>query len=231
MTNDEELPVITNRSGSQHQLAAPTINMNNAVNGLMVGNNPGTINVGPDQAQVADIVRQTVEQMLASGQPVQEVPSVSHSIEWNTLNRERFNVFVLENEEFNCNIFYMSKAKSMEQYTEEEDYKRYRMLTPEAVIELCSMPCIFAKRNHYYNRTDDSHPAFLGKIRAIKNQGENIRFEFEAFQTVSQQTLNENVVLLGIAYAALRNEFDEEHWSIKRGNLIQALANLGIEIR
>jgi len=215
----------------QNPESHPSITMNNAPNAFMVGENTGTINLGPDQAQIEDIVKQTISKLFANGDTVREVPPVNHALEWNSLSSERFNIFVLENEEFNHNVFSMSKAKSMEQYTNEDDYQRYRLLTPDVMAELCSMPCIFAKRNKYFNRTDSSHPALLGKIKSIKNQGDTIQFEFEAFQTISQQTLNENVILLGIAYASLRNEFDEEHWSVKRGNLLSSLAHLGVEVR
>ena len=163
--------------------------------------------------------------------PAAPATYISHALEWHSLNENRYNIFVLENEEYNCGAFSISKNRAISLYTHEDDVERFRYLDSDAVSLLLDMPCIFAKRNRYYNRTDSLHPAVLGKITAISNQGDTIKFEFRGFQAVPQQTLNEHVVELGIARAALRNEFDEEHWSIKRGNLQQILDALGIFIR
>lgn len=92
------------------------------------------------------------------------------------------------------------------------------------------MPCIFAKRNKDYKSANASHPALLGRITAINVQHETIKLCFTGFQAIPQQVLNQNITLLGLAYSALRNELDEEHWSIKDGNLPGVMTRLNITV-
>lgn len=156
---------------------------------------------------------------------------VSYAFEWSRLSTEKYNLFVLENEEYDHGVFSISKNCAITRYTSQEDMERFRYLDANAIRELCEMPCIFAKRNAFYNHTEDNHPAVVGRLEKIMNQGETIKFVFKGFQAISQQLLNDNLGALGIARAALRNEFDEEHWSIKPGNLQTILTNLGVIIR
>ena len=105
---------------------------------------------------------------------------IQHAIEWAALDSECYCLFVLENEEYNYGAFSIAKNVALTKYTEESDLEKYRSLNAEAVQSLVGMPCIFAKRNNFYNRTDDLHPAIFGRIREIKNQGGTIKVDLRA---------------------------------------------------
>lgn len=157
--------------------------------------------------------------------------TITHAIEWASLSKTHFNIFVLEKEEFNCGMFTIPKTVSLNRYMYTEDIDSFLSLNSAAQDRLKQMPCIFAKRNMQFKHTDPNHPAVLGRITDITVQRDNIRISFAAFQAVPQQMLNEHTTELCLVCASLRNEFDEEHWSVKRGNLTQFLDNLGIVIR
>lgn len=157
--------------------------------------------------------------------------NITYAAEWASLSRTHFNVFVLEKETFNCGMFSISKATALNRYIHPEDKCSLFSLNPDAQNQLKQMPCIFARRNMQFKHTDPNHPAVLGRIIDITVQKDTIRIAFTAFQTIMQQILNEHITELGLNSAPLRNEFDEEHWSVKRGNLIQILDNLGIVIQ
>lgn len=155
---------------------------------------------------------------------------VSHAMEWASLSKESYNLFVLENEDYNNGSFCISKSCAL-RYTEPDDYEAYHLLKMDDIEQIKNMPCIFAKRNSYYGHCDSFQPLVFGRIVDVINQGETIKFVFRGFQANPQQQLNENVTELKIARASLRNEFDEEHWSIKRADLINAIERLGIIIK
>lgn len=155
---------------------------------------------------------------------------VSHAMEWASLSKEAYNLFVLENEDYNNGSFCISKGCAL-RYTEQADYEAYHLLKMNDIERIKRMPCIFAKRNSYYGRSDIYQPLVFGRIIDVINQGEMIKFVFQGFQASPQQKLNENAAELKIARASLRNEFDEEHWSIKRADLISTIEHLGIIIK
>ena len=155
---------------------------------------------------------------------------VSYSLEWASLSATSYCLFVLENEEYNCGAFSIAKSRALRNYTTSGYRERYITLSPDTIAELTSMPCIFAKRNMHYGSTEASHPALLGRITDIRPQRETIKICFSGFQGVPQQLLNQNVGLLGMVHASLRNELDEEHWSIKGCNLIDVMARLQVDI-
>lgn len=199
--------------------------MVNTGSGVQVGTNTGIMNFnfngfGPEMA--ANLMA------MFSGQLVPQ--KVSHALEWASLSSSSYSLFVLENEEYNNGAFCIAKSRALRDYTPSRYRKRYITFTPAAVSELTSMPCIFAKRNMHFGYTEASHPALLGRITDIRAQGETIKICFSGFQGVPQQLLNQNVGLLGMVHASLRNELDEEHWSIKGCNLIDVMARLQVDI-
>lgn len=202
-----------------------THGMINTGSGIQVGTNTGTMNFNFNG--VTPETLQSIVSMFAA----QTVPQkVSHALEWASLSTESYCLFVLENEAYNCGAFSIAKSKALRDYTHPDYIKRYLSLSPEAVTELLTMPCIFAKRNKYYSHTDDNHPALLGRITSIHVQRETVKLCFSGYQVFQQQLLNQNIALLGMAYSSLRNELDEEHWSIKSGNLPDVMAQLNVTV-
>ena len=187
----------------------------NQGNGFQVANNSGTINVNCDGANIENFLRS-----ILSSDRQNDAQNVSHAVEWASLNKQYYNLFVLENENFSVGSFSISKERSLERYTSSKVKEKFSSLSDQAISVIRTMPCIFVKRNTQYKETNESFPALIGRITELHEQGDNIKILFVPFQTVPQQLLNQNVALLKMAQSSLRNELDEEHWAIKECNLI-----------
>ena len=224
------------------QSPAP-IQMTNHGKGTMIGvaNNP-TITVNNNipitQEMFNEFLMTFMSQHLASEAlklqcPQSPVPfqEVSHAVEWAALRTDCFNLFVLENERYNCGAFAISKARALKKYISEEYARLYRFLDPTAISMIIEMPCIFTMRNKFFRHSGNTQPAALGRLTSVTRQLDNIRFTFEIFQPIPQQVINDNLYAFNLAHSALRNELDEEHWSIKPGNLQDIIARLGIDVR
>lgn len=172
-------------------------------------------------------------QLLGEGivpNPGHPVP-VSHAMEWAALSSEEFCLFVLENEDYSCGAFSMAKSRSLERYTRQDIKERYKKLGSAAIDAIKQMPCIFARKNRYFKSTVFDHPVVLGRVTAIDVQDENIRFKFDAYQPFYQSVINDNIDTFMLASAPLRNELDEEHWSIRKGNLKEIIRAFDIEVK
>ena len=206
---------------------SPTASPNILINqgeGLQIMENHGAININAND--------QTLTKLLQSmfGTAPAGVP-VTHTLEWASLCRTHYCLFLLVYEEFKDGVFSIAKDRALLKYTPQDIRSRYKNICPETIEELRQMPCIFAKRNMYYKRTEEHHPFLAGRICDIVPQGESIKIYFCAFQAIPQQLLNQNIQSLRMASSALRNELDEEHWSIKECDLPGVFASLDIEIK
>ena len=199
-------------------------------NGTAIGNVYGGVHIdgGITAELLADALRQFG--IMNSPAPQPDRNPVSHAVEWSGLSSTKYNLFVLENEQFNFGCFSIGKRVALTKNTLKVNSDYFKPLTPDIKEELKAMPCIFARRNSSYKATDASQLALLGKITDITCQQENIRFQFEGFKFIQQQIINENIRLFGLLQSATRNQLDEEHWSIRDGNLKQTISSLGIEI-
>jgi hypothetical protein len=156
---------------------------------------------------------------------------VSHAAEWALLNQERFNVFVLENERYDCGSFCIGRRVALSKNTLPDYRDYYRPLTQPLIQELLNMPCIFAVRNQSFKKAPDHYPAFVGRLTDITCQSENIRFRFVTCGKLRQQFINDNIRSFNLLTTTVRNQLDEEHWSIRTGNLLQIADAVGIEIK
>lgn len=202
---------------------SPNILINQG-NGLQIQENHGTININAGEQTLARLLP-----FMFGAAPASR--TITHALEWASLCRTHYCLFVLENEEYRDGVFSIAKDRSLQKYTPRNVRERYKTICPETIEELRRMPCIFAKRNMYYKRTDERHPFLAGRICDIVPQGENIKIYFCGFQAFSQQLLNQNIKSLRMASASLRNELDEEHWAIKECDLLSAFESLNIEIK
>lgn len=196
----------------------------NRGDGVQIQENYGAININADE--------QTLTKLLSA--MFNSIPAdrpITHTIEWASLSRTHYCLFVLENEEYKDGVFSITKDRALQKYTPKEVREKYRTLCADSIAELKQMPCIFAKRNMYYRRTEDYHPFLVGRICDIIPQRDEIKIYFSGFQAFSQQLLNQNIKALHMASASMRNELDEEHWAIKQCNLIDAFAAMNIEIK
>lgn len=196
----------------------------NQGDGIQIKENYGDININADGQKLIEFLS-TMFGVSPADKPV------THTVEWASLSRTHYCLFVLENEEYKDGVFSIAKDRALQKYTPREVWSKYRTLCPDSIAGLKQMPCIFAKRNMYYKRTENFHPFLAGRICDIVPQGEEIKIYFSGFQPFSQQTLNQNTKLLHMASASMRNELDEEHWAIKQCNLIDAFVSMNLEIK
>ena len=91
--------------------------------------------------------------------------TVSHAAEWALLNQERFSVFVLENERYDCGSFCIGRRVALTKNTLPDYWEYYRPLTQPLIQELLNMPCIFAVRNPNFKQVPEHYPAFVGRLR------------------------------------------------------------------
>lgn len=204
------------------QAANPNILVNQG-DGIQILQNHGPININVSGPELIGLLS------MLGAKPA-DTP-VTHAMEWASLSRTHYCLFVLENEEYKDGVFSIAKDRALQKYTPKDVRDKYRILNPANMDELRNMPCIFTKRNMYYKRTEPHHPALVGRISNAVPQGEVIKIYFSGFQVFSQQILNQNTALLHMASAPLRNELDVEHWAIKQCNLIDAFVAMNIEIK
>lgn len=205
------------------QATNPNVLVNQG-DGIQIQQNHGPINVNVNGSELTELLSR-----MFGCRPTGNF--VTHAVEWASLSRTHYCLFVLENEDYSDGVFSIAKDRALQKHTPKGIRDKYRMLNPVNIDELRRMPCIFAKRNMYYKRTEPHHPALVGRISNAVPQGEVIKIYFSGFQAFSQQILNQNTALLHMASAPLRNELDVEHWAIKECNLIDAFVAMNIEIK
>ncbi len=207
------------KSGSRLPVA-PQMNVSATDGGTAIGQVYGDVRIDATEEMVAQIVAK----MIGS-------KNESHAAEWALLNTERFNVFVLENERYDCGSFCIGRRVALAKNTLPDYRDYYRPLTQPLIQELLNMPCIFAVRNQSFKKAPDHYPAFVGRLTDITCQGENIRFRFITCGRLRQQFINDNIRSFNLLTTTVRNQLDEEHWSIRTGNLLQIADAVGIEIK
>jgi len=154
----------------------------------------------------------------------------SHATEWALLSTESFQLFVLENEKYNCGTFSISKRLALTKFTLPEYTEHFKPLSPQLINELLNMPCIFAMRNQTHKMAPALYPALVGKLKEIIPQGDCIKFSFVICGKLRQQFINENIQIFNLLSRPLKNQLDEEHWCIRSGNLLEIVDRIGVRI-
>lgn len=199
---------------------AAQVSVNATDGGIAMGVNYGNI-----------LFEMTPEMLLALQQMTGIQEAASHAAEWALLSTEMFNVFVLEKEKYDCGAFSISRRLALQKNTPPQFREHYLELTPPLIAELLNLPCIFAVRNQDFKRALPNYPAVLGRLTEIICQGDVIKFRFVRCGQLRQQFINEHIREFGLLTSTVRNQLDEEHWSIREGNLLQIAEDFGIEIR
>lgn len=154
----------------------------------------------------------------------------NNPVEIGNLNKQYYNLFVLEDEDYREGIFSIARSVALQKYT--HDIDRFKVLSAEIINDIQNFPCLFTMRNEHYNRTSDSKVCIAGKLTEVSPRGSVIRFRFKYYAPgITQNIINENPQDFGIATASLRNELDVEHWAIKKIDLFNALSMHSIDIR
>lgn len=208
------------RVGSDLPAAPPLMNVTATGEGTAIGFVQGDVRLEMTEEAISYLRRIVGNQ-----------PPAFHASEWALLNSERFHLFVLNNEKYDCGCFSVSKRIALTKNTLPEYAEYFGPLTPALIYELLNMPCLFTVRNQNFKEAPASLPALVGKLTEIIPQGDCIKFKFYYCGKLRQQFINENMHLFNLITKPVRNQLDEEHWSIRAGNLLQIVDQLGIEIR
>ncbi len=227
----------------QNNLPATTNNFTAAPGGVTVQNNNGTIVQGIDTDAFNNffgpngLFMEQLAQQLASSQTAATSPPTSHAMEWAKLNRERYCLFVLENETYKTGSFSIPISKALK-YTDNFTRDNLIGLSTADQEMIKNMPCIFAMKNQSFKKAAEGFPFVVGKVTEIAVQGENIKFSFVVFPPAlslnvpafEQRILNENIAALKLKERLCRNQLDEEHWAIIENDLIAVGSKIGIQV-
>lgn len=196
---------------------------------LLSNPQPTFTNSGDNGIQVANQQGGTINMYLSANLPI------NSGVVYNAataINTNLYNLFVVDNEDFNDPFFYIGKdcALTISEGISYDISARYAALTPESIMEIKTFPSIFATKNRYYVRTDIDHLAYYGLVTNIAVKESNIKVYYQKFCSFPQQRLNEIASKLDIQCASMINELGRTHWTIKRINLIEELRVSGINI-
>jgi hypothetical protein len=151
-------------------------------------------------------------------------------VEIGRLRRDYYNLFVIEDETYQDGSFSISRSDALTRYT--HDAEHFRPMTADIISEIESMPCLFTIRNDNFSRCSDNWVCVAGKLSKITVHGSVIKFKFGYYApAIPQNLLNQNAELFGLATSSLRNELDDEHWAIKKIDLLTRLKDQNYEIR
>lgn len=195
-------------------------------NGIAVGNLQGNLVV----EGCPETLAQAISLVMQQQSPMQQK---SHSVEWIKLDRTHFHLFVLNNEDYSGSSFSISTESSLK-YTDSQLREYYSPLSDRHINELLKMPCLFTVKNESFQTAFQDCPSFLGRLTKIQPQPGRIIFNYEVFETTKyllQETINNNTQDFHLISANVRNQLDEEHWSIRHGDLIQITKDKGIEVK
>ena len=146
------------------------------------------------------------------------------------MRRDYYNLFVIEDETYQDGSFSISRSDALTRYT--HDAEHFRPMTADIISEIESMPCLFTIRNDNFSRCSDNWVCVAGKLSKITVHGSVIKFKFGYYApAIPQNLLNQNAELFGLATSSLRNELDDEHWAIKKIDLLTRLKDQNYEIR
>lgn len=145
-----------------------------------------------------------------------------------TMSQDKFNVFVVENEDFRDGVFTLPKSKCLKNHMSKDNMKLYKKASPEELLGLRNYPCIFATKNTEFARTSEQHVALVGRITDVICQERVIKFTFDVCTEIKQNTLNINARYLGLFERETRNELDDCGWTLKDGDLLNKLKMIGM---
>ena len=210
-----------------NQPSQVTNNIYTAPNSTTIAANYGPV-LTVDPEKIKEMFGGIIADNLAGLDSVQKA---NHSMKWANLNRERYCLFVLENENFDDGSFCIPNKKALK-YTDDFTRDSLIALSPADMDEIKNMPCIFAKRNADFKDAGEDTPFLIGVITDIKLQHDNIKFKPAVFTSIGDQNiLNRNMSKLGLRETTYRNQLDEDHWAVINGNLFKTGKELGIEVK
>lgn len=148
-----------------------------------------------------------------------------------SLNIEYYSLFVIDDEIFNDEYFFIEKERSLtiSEGVSPDIFNRFARLNENAILQIKTFPSLFASENHQYGRTDSDHQAYFGIVNDIKIQENSLKIYFQKLSSIPQQRLNEIAPNLAIKGSSFLNELNRTHWTIKKINLVKELCDAGFK--
>nr|WP_295933009.1 hypothetical protein [uncultured Dyadobacter sp.] len=135
-----------------------------------------------------------------------------------------YNLFVSADEnDWQGELFEIGIDRCIRQYTDLEIRNRFCELDEESINTLRSYPCIFA----YESRCKLA--AKFGWIKNVKRRKELVRIEYEVIEN-AQILSHSDLGSLRFELDIDKLELNRTHWAVKEVNLVQELANKGINL-
>lgn len=209
------LPAVT----SNGQIPAAPAQLINNGNGPQIACVKGDVNIGPS------FTKKDVEELIRSITRNRADP-----MRLSSLRPEKYNLFVVENEEFKTGSFSIPLSRCMTRNISGENKRLYGAMDACAFAELKQFPCIFAAQNQDFLRTTESHQAIFGVIDDLKLQGNLVKVTYLPYMIFCQNILNDHPSQFGLFAKPVRNEMDTCHWTVKDVDLIQILKIFGVDV-
>lgn len=148
------------------------------------------------------------------------------------INREYYNIFVVDGEEFNEQYFKIPKDRALSMYMSDRTKKVLAGMTPKKRRQLIiTMPSLFMAENNHSGRADDDQKVIYGFVSDCKVYENDVKIYWKGLKNdISQVRINEILEELQLSRKKYFNELNKTHWSIKRCDLISELQDAGIDI-
>lgn len=149
------------------------------------------------------------------------------------IDRTHYNLIVVDGVDWqkpNEATFIMSADRVLTEYMDTQLKAEFSTLSDIAISRIMSFPTIFANENYTFGHTDEAQILALGFIKQMKVRREGVMIYPDIRYYLPQQRLNEALFQLDIRGNNSFNEFNRNHWSIKKIDLIAELRELGFTL-
>lgn len=149
------------------------------------------------------------------------------------IDRTYYNLIVVDGVDWqkpNEATFIMSADRVLTEYMDTQLKAEFSTLSDIAISRIMSFPTIFANENYTFGHTDEAQILALGFIKQMKVRREGVMIYPDIRCYLPQQRLNEAPFQLDIRGNNSFNEFNRNHWGIKKIDLIAELRELGFSL-
>lgn len=181
----------------------------------------------------------TVQQMPAILQPMPQSQMTQYQIPVmpggfyvpNTIDREYYNLFVLNTESFDKYYIKVPRDRSLNGCMTDEAMMLFGALTPEMINRIKTMPSLFMAENRQMGHPDDDQRVIYGFVSDVKIYDNDVKIYLCRYMDdIPQSAINGLLEELGLWGNMNFNELNRTHWAIKRVDLIQELYEAGIQV-
>lgn len=144
-------------------------------------------------------------------------------------DNSRYNLFVLEGEEFAKGYFIIPREKCL-LHLDKEIESEYSLVESISLLKCLEYPCLFVNRNETYKTAGNNQIAYFGYLAEISMTTDGCKFIFSIVCSLPQIIFNRYTSDFNLKKSRGENELDCIHWSIKKKNLIKAVKKLGYNV-